>query len=125
MKNIIISVSIIVLIFIAVAVLSVCLGNTLLYFENEVKSYEIKEDGDFLRLRDDFTLYYRSFREKLIFLAVLMPDDILSEIEGGYLDIISFATAKNYEDTLASQARLGNNLENARKLTTVGLMSVF
>ncbi len=125
MKNIIISVSVIALVFITVAVLSICLGNTLLYFENEVKSYEIKEDCDFSQLESDFILLYHSFREKLVFLAVLMPDDILSEIEGGYLDIISYATAKNYEDTLASQARLGNNLENARKLTMVGLMSVF
>lgn len=125
MKNIIISVSLIVLIFITVTVLSVSLGNTLLYFESVVKDYEIKEDGDFLQLENDFTLYYRSFREKLTFLAVLMPDDILSEIEGGYLDIISYAKAENYEGALASQARLGNNLENARKLTTVGLMSVF
>lgn len=125
MKNIILSVSLIVLIFITVAVLSACLGNTLLYFENEVKGYDIKENSDFTRLKTDFTLYYRSFRDKISFLSVLMPDDILSEIEGGYLDIISYAAAENYEGALASRARLGNNLENARKLTTVGLMSVF
>lgn len=125
MKNIIISVSVIALVFITVAVLSVFLGNTLLYFENEVKSYEIKEDSDFSHIKNDFTLRYRSFRDKIAFLSVLIPDNILSEIEGGYLDIISYATAKNYEGALASQARLGNNLENARKLTTVGLMSIF
>lgn len=125
MKNIIISVSVIALVFITVSVLSVFLGHTLLYFENEVKSYEIKEDSDFSHIKNDFTLRYSSFRDKIAFLSVLIPDDILSEIEGGYLDIISYATAKNYEGALASQARLGNNLENARKLTTVGLMSIF
>ena len=125
MKNIIISVSVIILIFITVAVISISLGNTLLYFEGAIKSYEIKENGDYSKIEADFNGYYREFREKIAFLSLLMPDDILSEIEGGYLDIICYAKAKSYDGVLTSQARLGNNLENARKLTTVGLMSIF
>ena len=125
MKNIIISVSLIIAIFATVLVLSIYLGKTLFKLEEAVKNYEITNKDNLSEVKKDFTVYYQSFRKYLIFLSFLMPDDILSEIENGYLDIISYSQAGSYESVLASKARLANDLENSRKMTTVGLMSVF
>ncbi len=123
MKSIIVSIGITVAMVITVIASSIYVSVTLSSIEDRIEVYDTSKD--FEVIKDDFKELLAEFRGKVGFLSLLLSDSLISEIENGFLDVISYADCEDLSGVVSSTSRLHANIEGVRVLTEFSLRSVF
>ena len=125
MKSIFLSTTTILLVVTTVMLGSIYLSGTLRDIETRLDTMLENSDKTVEERTEDISAIYSEFKRKEGLLSLMLGDALLSDIERGFLDAISYAESGNGEETLVAVTRLANDIENARKLAELSIMSVF